>query len=51
MLNLFGCSNWDFFIQFFKLNSEQAVRQTVPSLWFSVGLFTVGQPAKENNKE
>lgn len=53
MLNLFGCSKWDFFIHFFELNLRISSKTNiVPSPWFSIGLFTVGgQLAKENNKE
>lgn len=45
MLNLFGCSNWDFFICFFELDLN---KQTGLSLRVSIGLFTLGQLAKEN---
>lgn len=49
MLNLFGCSNWDFFIHFFELKLRtNSKTNTVTSLQFSVDLFAVGQRAKES---
>lgn len=42
MLNLFGCSNWDFFICFFELNLRTNDKTNSTFSRFSIGLLTLG---------